>query len=488
MNKYISLFAIFIMLLSFEIQALNPHDFIHVGDNITFKKSLGEETIKLSLDDVIYLGLRNNRNIRSAHLNRIAQKFDLKVMEDSFTPKAIISNNITSIKNNNDSSLRENLSPEAKILTPYGTRISLGWAYQHINANHDGVSYSDGVDLNIIQPLLRGAGKNITTAPITLSKLSEEINKLNLKDIVSQTITQIIKSYRDLILAQEQLKISQDSLNRARQLLEVNKSLISAGRMAEFEIVQTEAEVASQELIHEETLDRLDSARLALLQLLSLDLNTSIIATEPLKTTHIDINKGQALQQAEMFQPIWLTQLLREKQAEINLSIAKDNRLWDVSLVGGVSQLRNKPSGGSKSNSMEKYLGVQIEIPIGDLTEKQQEIRSEIDSKNEKIRSNELKQELERNVINSIRNIETLWRQYEISQRSLNLSKRKLDIEKEKLGVGRSSNFQVLSFENDLRNAENLRVNALINYLNAQADLDQVLGTTLQSWDIKLND
>ena len=54
--------------------------------------------------------------------------------------------------------------------------------------------------------------------------------------------------------------------------------------------------------------------------------------------------------------------------------------------------------------------------------------------------------------------------------------------------MGRSSNFQVLSFENDLRNAENARLNALISYLNAQAELDQTLGTTLESWDISLND
>ena len=68
------------------------------------------------------------------------------------------------------------------------------------------------------------------------------------------------------------------------------------------------------------------------------------------------------------------------------------------------------------------------------------------------------------------------------------LSRRKLDIEREKLQAGRSSNFQVLSFESDLRNAESARLNALIAYLNTQAHLDQTLGTTLESWDIDLND
>jgi outer membrane protein TolC len=61
-------------------------------------------------------------------------------------------------------------------------------------------------------------------------------------------------------------------------------------------------------------------------------------------------------------------------------------------------------------------------------------------------------------------------------------------VEREKLQAGRSSNFQVISFESDLRNAENASLNARIAYLNAQSTLDNTLGTTLTSWDISLND
>ncbi|MBR4877202.1 MAG: TolC family protein, partial [Rhodocyclaceae bacterium] len=113
---------------------------------------------------------------------------------------------------------------------------------------------------------------------------------------------------------------------------------------------------------------------------------------------------------------------------------------------------------------------------------------AQVKDQNQELKIAEARQQLERDVINSVRNIYTRWRQYEIAQRALDLSRKKLDIEREKLAVGRSSNFQVLSFENDLRNAENAQLNALISYLNAQAELDQTLGTTLESWDISLND
>ena len=76
----------------------------------------------------------------------------------------------------------------------------------------------------------------------------------------------------------------------------------------------------------------------------------------------------------------------------------------------------------------------------------------------------------------------------EIAERALALSQRKLEIEQEKLTAGRSSNFQVLSFEGDLRYAQSTRLDAFLDYLEAQVVLDQVLGATLDSWNVALND
>jgi len=450
--------------------------------------SLNAQTIDLTLSDAIYLGLRDNRAIRSAYLDRIAQKFDLRVAEDRFTPKLMLSGSYLSTRNQDDRYRQANLTPTATLLTPYGTRVSLGWTYRHTQANEAGLSRNDGANLSIIQPLLRGAGKDIATAPLRLARLSEQANRLNLKATVTQTITQVIASYRLLLQAQEQLKIARESLERARQLVEVNRAMIAAGRMAEFEIVQTEAEVASQELADEEARNQLDTTRLALLQLLALNLDTPIVATESLQAQRVEVNAVQALQQAEASQPTYLAHLIAGEQAIINLAVARNDRLWDVSLVGGANQVRDRSLQGGTSRAWENYVGIQVAIPIGDLSTRQAEVQAHVNLRTQEVQLAEARQQLERDVANAVRDISTRWRQYEIAQRARDLTRRKLEIEREKLTVGRSSNFQVLSFENDLRNAENARLNALISYLNAQAELDQTLGTTLQSWDIALND
>lgn len=150
--------------------------------------------------------------------------------------------------------------------------------------------------------------------------------------------------------------------------------------------------------------------------------------------------------------------------------------------------MRRRDNQSGVSRTWENYVGIQVEIPVNDMSIHQAEVQARVNVRNSGIQLAEAHQQLERELTNAVRDINARWRQYEISQRARDLSLRKLEIEREKLTVGRSSNFQVLSYENDLRNAENARLNTLINYLNAQAELDQQLGTTLQSWDITIND
>ncbi|UXV17655.1 TolC family protein [Pseudomonas fluorescens] len=456
--------------------------------------SLNAQVTTMTLGDAVYLGLRNNPAIRSAYLQRVAQKFDLRVAEDTFNPKLTLNSYYRQSRGSIDNSRNANLAPNATLLGEYGTRLSMAWTQQLNTADRAGRYRSDGLDLALIQPLMRGAGWDATTAPLRLSRLSEQANRLNLKATVAQTISQIIATYRELLRAQEQLSIVQDALKRSNTLLDVNKALISAGRMAEFEIVQTEADIATQQLGVEEARNQLDTSRLALLRLLALDLSTPIRASEALEAKPMIVDKRQAFNLAQTQQPEYLAALLGSQQADLNLVIAKDSGRWQVDLVAGANQVRdaysnsNIDNGNSNNRTWNSYAGVQVQIPIGDISTRQAEVRARVNVEDQEIRITDARQELERNVNDVVRDLGTRWRQYEISQRAVELSRRKIEIEREKLSAGRSTNFQVLSFEADLRNAENAQLNALIAYLNAQTQFDLTLGMTLESWEIALND
>lgn len=453
--------------------------------------SLNAQVVTLTLGDAVYLGLRNNPGIRSAYLQRVAQKFDLRVAEDTFNPKLVLNSYYQGTRGSQDHTRNANLAPATTLLGEYGTQLSMAWTQQLNNANRAGRYRSDGLDLALIQPLMRGAGWDATTAPLRLSRLAEQANRLNLKATVAQTISRIIATYRELLRAQEQLNIVQEALKRSEALLEVNKALINAGRMAEFEIVQTQADIATQQLGVEEAHNQLDTNRLALLRLLALNLSTPIRASEALEAKPMALDKRQAFNLAQNQQPEYLATLLGSQQADLNLVIAKDSGRWRVDLVAGANQVRdayNNDLGNTHDRRWDSYAGIQVQIPIGDISTRQAEVHARVDVENQQILIRDARQELERSVDDVVRDLGTRWRQYEIAQRAVELSRRKIEIEREKLSAGRSSNFQVLSFESDLRNAENTRLNALIAYLNAQTQLDLTLGMTLESWEIALND
>lgn len=452
---------------------------------------VGQGVVDLTLTDAVFLGLRANRGIRSAYLTRVAQKFDLRVAEDFFSPKLLVTGQITGNRNQDDRSRQGVLSPAATMVGEFGTRFSLGWTSQLSKANRAGGFRDDGVTLAIIQPLLRGAGREVATAPLRMARLIEQSNRLALQDSVSQTVTQIVQAYWQLMRAQEQVTIAKAALQRSQALLEINQALIAAGRMARVDLVQTEADVAAQEFNVENADNDLNASRLVLLQLLALDLRSRIRASDTPGKMPSTLSVQDAQRIALMHQPRYLQQVIAREQADINLAVARDNRLWDVSLMGGASQGRTRRSSRADAVSdrhWDGYVGVQVQIPIGDLSARQAAVHAKADADNQALLLEDAEQQLALDVNNAVRELASRWRQYEIAGRVRDLSRKKLEIERQKLQAGRSSNFQVLAFETDLRGAENARLNALIGYLDAQAQLDLKLGMTLQSWGISLND
>ena len=457
----------------------------------TQSRPLASRPVELRLTEAISLGLRDNRTIHSAYLQRIAQQFELRIAEDRFTPKLQLSSRALLARSQEDSSRTLEAIPATTLATELGTRFSLAWTSRLDRADSRGRFDSSGFGFSVTQPLLRDAGREVNAASVELARLGEQINRLNLKNTVCQTVTQIIRAYREVVRAQEQVRIAGEALGRSRQLLAINRALIAAGRMAEFEILQAEADVASQELGLEETANQLEASRRELLRLLALDLDTPLRADDDLQVRHLPIDVAQARRIALENQPEYLVQLLTGKQAKINLKVAQNSGLPDVSLAGGGNYSRNDFLGSGDSSLDRRwdwYGGVQVDIPIGDLSRQQNEVRAEVDTRAQVLRQADARQALEQSVGDAVRDTEARWRQYQIALRGRDLSQKKLEFERSKFKVGRSSNFQVLSFESDLRNAENTVLNVLLAYLNAQTQLDLLLGMTLESWHIELND
>jgi outer membrane protein TolC len=447
--------------------------------------------LSLSLADAVALGLRNNRDIRRSYLQRVAQKFDLKVAEAFFSPRALLGTQVTQRQGSQDRERQMSVAPKITLNSEWGTRFSLSWTQRLERAEQGGLKSQRGLGLEVVQPLLRDAGRDVVTAPRRRARLSEQSHRLGLQATVAQSVTRIASAYRELLKAQEQLRIVSQALERSRKQMRVNDALIAAGRMAQVDRLQNEADLAYQELNAEQAAHQLEASRRVLLQLLALDLSTPVHASDELQAERVDLDGQQALAIARQRQPHYLQQRIAQELADIDLLEAKNQQWWDVSLVAGANQDRHAYSSSSTSGvdrRWNSYAGVQLEIPIGDLTQRQRLIAAQVAVDSQALQQAEAQQALERDVSDAVRTVQSHWRQYQIASRSLDLSHRKLAAEQQKLQAGRTSNFQVLSFEEDLRRTENAVLNAQIAYLNAQTQLDERLGMTLDSWEIALND
>ncbi|MBQ4797058.1 TolC family protein, partial [Pectobacterium versatile] len=84
-------------------------------------------------------------------------------------------------------------------------------------------------------------------------------------------------------------------------------------------------------------------------------------------------------------QPAYLSQLIAKEQAQINLAVARNDQLWDVSLVGGTSQVNDRNTLSGNSRTWENYVGVQVDIPIGDMSRRQAEVQAQVSVRNQAI-------------------------------------------------------------------------------------------------------
>jgi outer membrane protein TolC len=455
-----------------------------VAAGISYSSTQQSQVMQLTLEEAIALAVRGNRGVQAAYLQRIAQKFDLYVAEGKFFPKMTVTSGLVNNRVNGSRVSSRDINTSATAELPIGTTLAV--------TTSNGLGSSSGnphsTTVSLAQPLLKNGGLDANMASVRVARLDEQINQLSLKSSLSQTIVQVIYIYRELLRAQEQRSIAVAALQRSKDLYEVNKALIAAGRMAEVEIVQTEAEVANREVALEEAENQIDSSRLALLTLLAIESRTPVIAVSPQNIRLQATDLMQAMDTALASQPDYRIAVLQAEKAKINLDYAKNQQLWDLSLVAGRTQIRgnlgsmggNDPALSSGQKYDSSYAGLQLTIPLGDRSIKQATVHASVELKSQNLRVEESRQVVEQRIRDAVRNVQTRWRQLELSRKASGLSVLKLNAEREKLSVGRSSNFQILSFENDLRNAENARVNAEIAYLNAMTDLDERMGMVLK--------
>ena len=452
---------------------------------------------KLTLADCVILALKNNIDLKNTFLNRITQRYSVKVAENKFRPQGNIalttkrSSTYPDIDTGRTTGSNQIANTSVTLNVPTGGNFALAWNNQATKSDVAEVyGYNPSWTLSYTQPLLKNAGKEVATADLVIARINEEGNVLDLKDAIINTITNVSTQYRDYVRALRQLEIDEKSMETTKKTHEFNKAMVAAGRMAESELLQSEAGIASQNITIVQDKNTIDNARLALLQTLNLDSQTRF---EPVEETETAIKPPafqEAMEIARKNRSDYLKQLQNLETAKLRYNVAKNGLLWDLSVTAGAGSSTTNPRFGaaySSAGSLGKSdwnVGALLTIPLNttDLTNTYLNAKVAYDTqKNNLVK---LEKSVESDILNAIRNVEMQYQQLKLAKYNSDLEQKKFDAENEKMKVGRSSLFQLLSFQNSLVTANNTELSALISYLNALTTLDQKLGTTLKTWNI----
>ncbi len=480
-----------------------------------------ENVLEMSLAEAVSLALRSNRSVQMAYLDRVVQKFALKVAEDKFRPDVDVAAGISrtdtsdetsqSLERTETDSLSDQFSGSVSVseTIPTGGMFAFVWTPTKSDYETDDFQtgfgstrrasddYTSSWRISFTQPLLKGGGIDVNTASVSQARLMEKSNILSLKATLISTVTSVITAYRAFQLSRDQVEISKASLERARKLVEINKLLIDSGRMPSVELVQSEAEVASREFAYEGALNNFDRARLALVKVLDIPKHTRFVLAGEGDLRRIVPDLDTCAGTAFENRPDYLQALLNLESTKINVNLAENNRLWDLSFNAAYGESDSRTdhhtdalsSPRLKGVGQEWNAGLNLSVPVwGDLSRKQAVLSAETSLKKTRISLKELKDNVETEVLDAIRDVKTKLKQVDLARLSRDLTEQKLVIEDAKLKAGRSTNFQLVSFQNDLVNAQNAELSAITDYRNALTSLDQVLGTTLDTWRIYYKD
>lgn len=456
----------------------------------------------MSLDDCIALTLRENRAIKNAYLDRIVQKYDLRMAEDKFVPTLTLAPSVNGSGNTkalgggvNNSSSDTTLKPGAvATLTenlPAGGTLTVGSSYTITSTQQATPSRDYGWNVNLTQPLLKGAGLDVNLESVRFARINEQKNILALKSTLISTMSSVITAYRSYIQTVKSLEITRQSLERSRELVATNRELIAAGRMAAIEIVQSEADLANQELSLLSAENSLDAARLALTKAIDIDKNTRITPLAETQIPPVPYTLVQARQLAFSNRPDYQSLLLDYENSKRALTIAKRNTLWDLSLTGSYGETYSRATSTTPVNSNGAWTaGLTLTIPLDNLyrssSDRQAALAAEISLKKMENSLARQREDIEIEIQDALRSAEMNYRQIKLATLARTLSEKKVEIETEKLKAGRSTNFQLVSYQNDLKNAQRSELDAIITYQNALTSLESKLGITLERWGIAL--
>jgi outer membrane protein len=480
----------------------------------------GETPRRLSIDEAVSLGLEQNLGIQIQRIDPQISDTAIAQARSFWAPQ--FSSTLTRTSNEqpviNIFSGTQPSTTNRQFFTgvtlaetlPWGANYTANWNNARFTTNDPSNTFNPRVTsnllLNFTQPLLRNRSIDQIRQAVASSKKFRDLSDIQLDSVIIQTTRAVRNAYWDLSTSINNLKAQQESLALAQRSLSDNRKRVEIGTLAPIDIVQAQAEVASNEervIVAEALIKRAqDNLRALILDPGATDFwSTAFEPTDaaPFEEQAIDIDAAvrNALDKR--------TDLKAAKnsidRSDINIRYLRNQILPDVNAqvnygavgVGGVQlPVRNPLTGelsipdpiargfGSalgdvfRSSFPQWTFGVQIGYPLGASTQHANLERARLEFQQSQTQLKNMELQIATQVRESGRNVQTNQKRVQSARASRELQEKKLEAEEKKQAAGMSTSFFVFQAQRDLAQARTAEIQAISDYNKSLVDFEAV--------------
>jgi HAE1 family hydrophobic/amphiphilic exporter-1 len=391
--------------------------------------------------------------------------------------------------------------------------------------------------LSFTQPLARNRLVDRERAEIQIRRKQWDVTEAEFETRVIDVITRVEQVYWDLVAARQDAEVKRENVDWARRLLEQNQRMIAAGTLASVELAASEAELERRLDTWYSSLGVVTEVENVLKSLLTdsraAELwNDEIVpAEEKTREAPAADDLRAAVSEALKRRPEMRAIRLRQESNEIQKKFHADQTRPQVNLVasygnaglGGTLSTTSNPFASSQADSYQRlndlsaraglpplsppsfggvpdmlvggygtalsnlfsgrYQAVQVGIAF-DLTLRNRTAaaglaQSVIAERRLKLEQARVEQAIEAQVRNALQAIHTARQRIAAAEASARAAQEKLDSETRLFEAGESTNFLVLTRQNESADSRRRAVAARLDLNKAVARLEQALGTTL---------
>ena len=468
-----------------------------------------KKVLRIGLVDCIAYALKNNSEIKIERIEPRLQEEDMRIaradFEPTFSADWTLRNNTKKSTSTAHPEILEtedtefNAGVSGKLIT--GTEYDIDFLNKRYKSNLTTQSpnpyYTAEPKLTVTQPLFRDFGILVNRADIIIAQNNKQESEESFKDTVMEIISKTKIAYYNYIYCLKNYSIAELSLQRAEDLLEINKARYAKGLVSSVDLLETETATAQRKkaLLSAESELKKAEDELKLVTGLVDDPQIWNVKLELIDEPRFEVqevNLTESLNDAFEFRPDYQAAKIDLKNRDIKIKTAKNALYPTVDLIGsfGLNGLGEdyKDAVNKVDSDYEDWsVGIEISIPWGGGERAKYDQR-----KLEKVQALLAFKRSEQNIIlevrNKVREVDIQYRQVLAAKLSKEKEAENYEAQKERYVGGEVSTHDMLDYQDRLVQTELDYIKALIDYNIAIINLDKAKGLTLVKNDIILEE